>query len=935
MVVRDAPPTSTDIGYHGLEALLDLGTVTTYDRGEVIFHQRSNGRDWYIVLDGLVQIAIDPGEHGDAEVGLRTVMLLGPGKGFGEMAFVDGSPRSAHAIAARPGTRLLVITPESFERAIRSRPAHAAAILHMMVRDLSAKLRHLNGLFAQQLVLTHHIRALREELEARCSHADPLTPLETTVTIRDRAAFVLAEHIDAPAAQKECITVLVFAEPRELHALLTSPEPGGESVLHALFALVRSGELPERGAEPYFQHEFIAGRGRRAGRLCVLRAGAPVPRCIEWELKGVEARADETHATLSISVLADPASQPRALADDLIASTPMPILRTIARRLGRGAPGAGYRILVVHHRTHEVARTLQELQQLGYQIDALVGIPYGEASWPVCAMLDRASGRRYLCLRPIPHPQHATRYTFDFVRSSALSAEMERRISQIFADPANTAGYMPAMSALVGYVLEQAIRTCRERGERLLIYEDGAYVTPIVYAAFHDPSHPLHEPVREAVESGVLVGSVEVTTSGERRQAALIAQHGGRGLLPVLSVARNELKLIYEAVGVAEAVLHAAATALGNLGLPTFGARRIAVAGGNGAIGTRIVEQLARAHNGTGSLFVVDPSPEPFAAAPSSPTTALGERLSYQPIPRHTVTDRCLPVILACLDGAPSARAVAETVHRFLADDAGYDELAVAGGFPLPARELAALWREVAERSGYRHTTSVPLGGHGALHTVERAGVCRRIALLRPGAVFVFTRLERLLRAGIDTVIGMSGVASAGDAELRAFLERPAGIDATDDLILISGSSKDHEFQPLIARLNQLVADPAAAADWIGAPCGCAGADGQQHTGFAIRKTIHPDVGSVYHIRWRGMRKRVVLVADGLVVNFFARYEKGVKTEYMDPIMTLQLLGLARLSGGERPVAPGLHGVQEQVQPEHIRAIWRALDERYRPPLIG
>ena len=66
----------------------------------------------------------------------------------------------------------------------------------------------------------------------------------------------------------------------------------------------------------------------------------------------------------------------------------------------------------------------------------------------------------------------------------------------------------------------------------------------------------------------MIIGVVEVTVAGERKNRQIIEQRGGRALLPVLSNARSELKAIYEAIGVSEAVIQAAATALGRLGLP-------------------------------------------------------------------------------------------------------------------------------------------------------------------------------------------------------------------------------------------------------------------------------------------------------------------------------------------------------------------------------
>jgi hypothetical protein len=101
----------------------------------------------------------------------------------------------------------------------------------------------------------------------------------------------------------------------------------------------------------------------------------------------------------------------------------------------------------------------------------------------------------------------------------------------------------------------------------------------------------------------------------------------------------------------------------------------------------------------------------------------------------------------------------------------------------------------------------------------------------------------------------------------------------------------------------------------------------------AVRKEIRPDIGSIYHLRVNGQRKRVVLLADGLVVNFFAQHEKGVKTEYIDPIVTMQVLSLIRLS--TTPIAPGLHNMDAYLRPEDMAIFWAAINDSCRPLTFG
>lgn len=903
-----------------LNQLVALGSVLQYDAGDVVIREQSGGREWYIVLKGLVRIDFDAASLGVLAPGStdpHPILTLGPGGGFGEIALFDAEPRSAAVVALEDATQLLVITPQAFDALLASGHTVAITVLRNLIHDLAAKIRNSRLLLLQQLTAHHHVRTLCEELEVDCTRVDPLIPLQKTLVMRDRHAFVLGSLLPAGhVLSREILDVLVFAAPGDLHALLTSDSPAVEAIVHGLFSLLRHGRLSAHAAHERLSYRYAPELGRRAGTLLVSQGQQVGPLRIDWEVKGLRVDRAEgvARANLCLTISSDATVAPGAHIEALIAGSTMPIQRDVVARLKRaGADGAGYRVLTVHHRTHEVAQTLHALRELGFQLDAFVGIPYGEASWATSLMLDHASGRRYHCLQTIPHPAGPTRYQFNSLQSSFLPDDREREIAELYADPAVTGSYRAAMDALLTYLLEHAIRACRERGERLLLYEDGAYLTPLIYTIYHSPGHRLHQLVWAAVDSGLLAGSVEVTTSGERAQAATIREHGGRGILPVISGARDDVKLIFEAGGVAEAVLHAASTALGNLGLPTFGFRRVAVLGGNGAIGVRVVEQLAQIQRSVEQIYCVDPVAAPFARpVPVGDAPAIAGRLRYQPLPRYSLAGPHLPLRL----WAGERASVEQTAARILAalDEGGGNEVLLRVDAPLSA----PLWEHVARRGGYHLVGQTALDdGAGCSTLLRRNGREQRVTVLGPETVLRASSLQPLLRLGIDTVIGVTGTLAFTDGDLDAFLERPAPAGGSDDLVLISGSSKDYEFQRALVRLN---AHAGGASEARGL------------AGFEVRKSIHPDVGSIYHLSRRGVRKRLILLADGFVVNFFARYEKGVKTEYMDPIMTMQLLSLIRLAGGPGVLPSGLHQAKDVLPPEHMRAFWHALDARCVSP---
>lgn len=69
----------------------------------------------------------------------RVLAVLPPGEFLGEMALLNGRPRSATAVVREP-SRLLVIDSRTFEAMLRSRVEIAAR----MIRTLAARLERAN-----------------------------------------------------------------------------------------------------------------------------------------------------------------------------------------------------------------------------------------------------------------------------------------------------------------------------------------------------------------------------------------------------------------------------------------------------------------------------------------------------------------------------------------------------------------------------------------------------------------------------------------------------------------------------------------------------------------------------------------------------------------------------------------------------------------------
>jgi CRP-like cAMP-binding protein len=106
--------------------------INEFDVDDVIFEEGSTGRELFVVLDGEVEIAKL------SATGKTTIVTLGKGEFFGEMAVIDGSARSATAIAAAPSTRVMKINHARFVYLVSQQPAFALMVMDALSKRLRA-----------------------------------------------------------------------------------------------------------------------------------------------------------------------------------------------------------------------------------------------------------------------------------------------------------------------------------------------------------------------------------------------------------------------------------------------------------------------------------------------------------------------------------------------------------------------------------------------------------------------------------------------------------------------------------------------------------------------------------------------------------------------------------------------------------------------------
>ena len=121
-----------------LNALLE---EVSYNEGETIFHQNDPGDAAYIIREGMVRIWTR-----DEDAREVTLARLGPHDFFGELAVLDGGPRSASATA----DEYTVVGYLSKERMQEFLLAHPQAAL-VMIQEIGRRLRQTNQLVTQRV----------------------------------------------------------------------------------------------------------------------------------------------------------------------------------------------------------------------------------------------------------------------------------------------------------------------------------------------------------------------------------------------------------------------------------------------------------------------------------------------------------------------------------------------------------------------------------------------------------------------------------------------------------------------------------------------------------------------------------------------------------------------------------------------------------------
>jgi CRP-like cAMP-binding protein len=155
-----------------------------FRRGEVIFHLGDPGDALFIVMSGAIKIML-PSDTGDEAI----LATLRNGDVFGELALLDGAPRSATAVALE-STETLILPRAQFRDLLATEPAIRDALLAALAGELRRLTNHVEELHFLDITGRLASRLARLANEGGRKQPDGTIRLGAPLTQGDLAAMI-------------------------------------------------------------------------------------------------------------------------------------------------------------------------------------------------------------------------------------------------------------------------------------------------------------------------------------------------------------------------------------------------------------------------------------------------------------------------------------------------------------------------------------------------------------------------------------------------------------------------------------------------------------------------------------------------------------------------------------------------------------------------
>jgi CRP-like cAMP-binding protein len=137
-----------------LELVANICKEATFQEGDLIFKENTSSKELYVVVQGEVNILLDPSAVSATEDNQvnKVIATMRRGQSFGEVALVDEGLRSASAFAAQKDTRLLIISRDKLIMLCETYPPLGYRLMYNLAADLAMKIRNTDLRIREQLL---------------------------------------------------------------------------------------------------------------------------------------------------------------------------------------------------------------------------------------------------------------------------------------------------------------------------------------------------------------------------------------------------------------------------------------------------------------------------------------------------------------------------------------------------------------------------------------------------------------------------------------------------------------------------------------------------------------------------------------------------------------------------------------------------------------
>ncbi|MEM6388563.1 MAG: Crp/Fnr family transcriptional regulator [Pseudomonadota bacterium] len=136
--------------------LLKSGRRLSFAKGQTIIARGSLADNLYVIESGRVEISVTLADGNKAALN-----QMGPGEVLGEIALLDGGPRSADAIAASTDVHLIAVSHAEIYRILEK----SSDVLTALIRELCKRVRNASDMFEVKSEKSAEVRLARALLQ--------------------------------------------------------------------------------------------------------------------------------------------------------------------------------------------------------------------------------------------------------------------------------------------------------------------------------------------------------------------------------------------------------------------------------------------------------------------------------------------------------------------------------------------------------------------------------------------------------------------------------------------------------------------------------------------------------------------------------------------------------------------------------------------------